>query len=278
LGTNSDDPAPADAQTTAYPDRLDSGGTSMRAYSDRLDTGDTSTRAYSDQLDTGDTSTRAYSDQLDSGGASMREIVQAALDAAQPAVGLRWLDIGCGRGDLLREIRDRWQPAALRGVDPIDWLEDDLRADVEFHTLPAEHADRLAPADRVLLVETIEHLEAPWSALRAAARLVAPGGRIVVSTPNLATLRTRLELAVRGNLTSFRPGYQPHLTPALPHVTSRILAEENLTVEDPRFAGADVISLAKGRVWPERVRQRRPALTSISVVIAARRDGVSNAA
>jgi SAM-dependent methyltransferase len=220
----------------------------------------------------------AYSDQLDSGGASMREIVQAALDAAQPATGLRWLDIGCGRGDLLREIRDRWQPAALCGVDPIDWLEDDLRADVEFHTLPAEHADRLAPADRVLLVETIEHLEAPWSALRAAARLVAPGGRIVVSTPNLATLRTRLELAVRGNLTSFRPGYQPHLTPALPHVTSRILAEEGLTVQDPRFAGADVIPLTKGRVWPERMRQRRPALTSISVMIAARRDGVSDAA
>jgi SAM-dependent methyltransferase len=212
---------------------------------------------------------RAYADQLDSAGTSMREIVQTALDAAQPAPGLRWLDIGCGRGDLLRRIRDEWRPATLCGVDPIDWLDDDLRADVEFHTLAAEQADQLASADRVLLVEVIEHLEAPWSALRMAARLVAPGGRIVVSTPNLASLRHRLELTLRGNLTSFRPGYQPHVSPALPHVITRILAEESLAAEAPRFAGADVISLAKGRVWPERVRLRYPVLTSISTVIAA---------
>jgi 2-polyprenyl-3-methyl-5-hydroxy-6-metoxy-1,4-benzoquinol methylase len=215
---------------------------------------------------------RAYSDQLASAGTSMREIVQTALDAAQPEVGLRWLDIGCGRGDLLRRIRGEWQPAALCGVDPIDWLDEDLRGDVEFHTLAAEQADRLPSADRVLLVEVIEHLEAPWSALRMAARLVAPGGRIVVSTPNLATLRNRLELTLRGNLTSFRPNYQPHMSPALPHVTTRILAEEGLTVEAPRYAGADVISLANGRVWPERVRLRYPVLTSISIVIAAHRE------
>jgi 2-polyprenyl-3-methyl-5-hydroxy-6-metoxy-1,4-benzoquinol methylase len=117
----------------------------------------------------------------------------------------------------------------------------------------------------------IEHLEAPWSALRKAARLVAPAGRIVVSTPNLATLRNRLELGVRGGLTSFRADYQPHISPALPHVTSRILAEEGLTVDAPRFAGADVISFTKGRLWPETLRVRYPALTSVSTVIAAGR-------
>jgi 2-polyprenyl-3-methyl-5-hydroxy-6-metoxy-1,4-benzoquinol methylase len=201
----------------------------------------------------------------------MSKIVEVALAAAQPEAGLRWLDIGCGRGDLLRRIRDEWEPAALCGVDPIDWLDEDLRADVSFHTLAAEHADQLPIADRVLLVEVIEHLEAPWSALRKAARLVAPGGRIVVSTPNLATLRNRLELGLRGNLTSFRPAYQPHMSPALPHVTTRIMAEEDLVVEAPRFAGADVISLTKGRVWPESIRLRYPTLTSVSIVIAARR-------
>lgn len=214
---------------------------------------------------------RKYSEQLASAGTSMDEIVEAALDAARPEPGLRWLDIGCGRGDLLRRIRDEWEPAELCGIDAIDWLDDDLRADATFHAVAAEHADDLDPADRVLLVEVIEHLEAPWSALRKAARLVAPGGRIVVSTPNLATLRNRLELALRGHLTNFRPDYQPHISPALPHVTSRILGEEDLTVEAPRYAGVDVISLTKGRVWPESVRLRYPAFTSVSVVIAAHR-------
>jgi SAM-dependent methyltransferase len=201
----------------------------------------------------------------------MEEIVETTLDAARPERGLRWLDIGCGRGDLLRKIRDEWEPAHLCGIDPIDWLDDDLRPDVTFHAVAAEQADDLPLADRVLLVEVIEHLEAPWSALRQAARLIAPGGRIVVSTPNLATLRNRLELGLRGHLTSFRPDYQPHISPALPHVTTRILADEGLAVEAPRFAGADVISLTKGRVWPDSLRLRYPTLTSVSIVIPAHR-------
>jgi 2-polyprenyl-3-methyl-5-hydroxy-6-metoxy-1,4-benzoquinol methylase len=214
---------------------------------------------------------RTYSDQMDSGGASMSEIVSAVLDASQPRPGLRWLDIGCGRGDLLRRLRDECSPAELHGIDPIDWLADDLREDVSFHTVAAEDATDLAQADRVLLVEVIEHLEAPWSALRMAARLVAPGGRIVVSTPNIATLRNRLELGVRGGLTSFRSDYEPHISPALPHVTARILGEEGLEVEEPAYAGSDIISLSKGRVWPEAWRAHYPALTSVSVVIAAAR-------
>jgi SAM-dependent methyltransferase len=201
----------------------------------------------------------------------MREILATVLSAAHPQPGLRWLDIGCGRGDLLRMIRDRWQPASLHGIDPIDWLADDLRADVLFDTVAAEDTERLPVADRVLLVEVIEHLESPWSELRKAARLLAPGGWIVVSTPNLATLRNRLELSVRGGLTSFRSDYQPHISPALPHVTSRILEEEGLTVETPRFAGADIISFTNGRVWPERLRARYPTLMSVSTVIAAHR-------
>jgi SAM-dependent methyltransferase len=201
----------------------------------------------------------------------MREIVTGALAAAQPARGLRWLDIGCGRGDLLREVRDNWEPASLHGIDPIDWLEEDLEGDVDFLALPAERAGELPAADRVLLVEVIEHLEAPWSALRQAARLVAPGGRLVVSTPNLASLRHRLELGLRGRLTSFRPDNRPHLSPALPHVTERILTEEGLAVDPPSFAGADVVSLTGGRVWPAGARRRYPALTSISVILAGGR-------
>jgi 2-polyprenyl-3-methyl-5-hydroxy-6-metoxy-1,4-benzoquinol methylase len=214
---------------------------------------------------------RTYSDQIDSAGASMQEIVETALEAANPARHLRWLDIGCGRGDLLRTLRDEWEPASLSGIDPIDWLDEDLRANVDFHAVAAEEAEHLPVADRVLLIEVIEHLEAPWSSLRKAARLVAPGGRIVVSTPNLATLRNRLELGLRGNLTSFRPHYEPHISPALPHVTRRILREEALMVEPPRFTGADVVSLTKGRIWPERVRARFPTLASVSIVLAANR-------
>jgi len=49
---------------------------------------------------------RTYSDQLDSAGSSMEEIVRSALEAARPEPHLRWLDIGCGRGDVLRKLKD----------------------------------------------------------------------------------------------------------------------------------------------------------------------------
>jgi SAM-dependent methyltransferase len=215
---------------------------------------------------------RSYSEQLASAGTSTTEILDSVLETSRPSPNLRWLDIGCGRGDLLRRIRDTWEPAELRGIDPIDWLDEDLKADVDFLATAAEHTDGLPVADRVLLVEVIEHLEAPWSGLRQAARLVAPGGRLVVSTPNLTTLRNRLDLSVRGQLTSFRPDNQPHLSPALPHVTERIVIDEGFTLDPRSFAGADVISLSNGRVWPASIRRRYPALTSISVITSASRD------
>jgi SAM-dependent methyltransferase len=214
---------------------------------------------------------RTYSEQVASAGSSMDAIIEAALAAAQPAAGLRWLDVGCGRGDALRKVKERWSPTQLSGIDAIDWLDDDLRAEIAFAELPAERADELPAADRVLLIEVIEHLEAPWSALRVAAGLVAPGGRIVVSTPNVATLRTRLELAVRGQLTSFRPDNEPHSTPALPHVTARVLAAEGFVIDEPRYAGADVIPASGGRLWPEPARRRFAQLGSVSVIIAAQR-------
>ncbi len=205
----------------------------------------------------------------------MPAIVAEALAAAAPRPGLSWLDVGCGTGDLLRRVRDQHAPAELRGLDLIDWLDEDLRGDVAFEPVSIEDAEGLAPADRVMMVEVIEHLPSPWAALRKAARLVAPGGSIVVSTPNVATLRSRLELAVRGNLTSFRPDFMPHMSPALPHVTAHVLEAEGLSVEPPRYAGPDVISLTGGRLWPDSVRRRWPRLTSISVLIAARRPSSS---
>jgi 2-polyprenyl-3-methyl-5-hydroxy-6-metoxy-1,4-benzoquinol methylase len=209
--------------------------------------------------------------QRRSAGDSTEELHAAAVAHADPKAGLRWIDVGCGTGHVLRTLRDAHAPARLVGVDVLPWLDDDLCDAVELHVGDAPALlPGLEPADRVLMVETIEHLEAPWTTLRAAARLVAPGGRLVVTTPHVATLRHRLELPLRGRLTSFRPHELQHLTPALPHVTEAILNAEGLRTART-YAQRDVIPGAGGRHWPRAVAGRFPSLLHISVVTIADR-------
>lgn len=208
--------------------------------------------------------------QRASAGGSSPSIHQAVVAHADPRPGLTWLDVGCGTGEVFDAIRPH-APATLRGADIIDWLAPG-NDDVEMHVGPAEEVlVGIPPADRVLLVETMEHLESPWTVLRLAARLVLPGGRIVISTPNVATLRHRLELAVRGRLTSFRPDHPPHLSPILPHVTERILRESGLRVEAPFYAGPDIVPLTGGRTWSATAARRAPSLACVSVGVTATR-------
>jgi 2-polyprenyl-3-methyl-5-hydroxy-6-metoxy-1,4-benzoquinol methylase len=200
-------------------------------------------------------------------GSSANEIHEAVLTASNPRTGLKWVDIGCGTGAMLRTIRDRHEPARLSGVDILNWLDSDLHPDVDFICGPAESAIAgLEPVDRVLMVEVLEHLESPWTVLRLAARLVAPGGMIVVSTPNLASLRHRLEMLVRAQLSSFRPDNPAHLTPVLPHTVRRVLEDEGLEVAHS-YAARDIIPYAGGRLYPRILHRRAPKLTSISLIV-----------
>jgi 2-polyprenyl-3-methyl-5-hydroxy-6-metoxy-1,4-benzoquinol methylase len=217
-------------------------------------------------------SARTYeTSQLASAGDSCPEIHAAAVEHARPQRELRWLDIGCGTGAVLRQIRDRHEPAQLIGLDVIDWLDDDMRDHVQLLTGPAETAlEGVDPVDRVLMIEVLEHLEAPWTVLRAAARRIAPGGRLVVTTPNVTTLRHRLDLLVRGELTAFRPDNLPHLTPGLPHVIERVLRDEGLRT-DRGYAGIDVLPLTGGRRWPPGLSRRFARLSSVSLVVTAAR-------
>jgi precorrin-6B methylase 2 len=205
-------------------------------------------------------------------GGSDPEVRRRAFALSRPAPGLSWLDIGCGTGAVLRAARDSARPSRLTGLDLLNWLEDDLRGDVELITAPAETAlPGLERADRILVIEALSSFEAPWTVLRAAASLVAPGGRIVVATVNIATLRHRVELFMRGQLTSFRPEAPYQLTPPLPHVIERILSEEGLTVGERTYAGRDVIPLTGGRAWPAWVQRRAPVLTSTALLLVGDR-------
>jgi|YelNatPaOPRAMG01_1025707.scaffolds.fasta_scaffold41236_2 SAM-dependent methyltransferase len=125
----------------------------------------------------------------------------ALLEALQVPTGSRVLEIGCNPGQFT-ELLVR---AGYR-VDGID-LDPEHRADLwqalevevrrcnlEFDPLPFQDNT----FDAAVFSEVLEHLPgSPLPALREIHRVLAPGGLLVLSTPNARSLRIRLMLAAR---------------------------------------------------------------------------------
>jgi SAM-dependent methyltransferase len=107
----------------------------------------------------------------------------------------RILDIGCGDGFHLRLLREYGKPGwQLEGVDASDRAVMAARdSGLAVHLGTAETAGlRDDYYDLVLLIATVEHVGDPLDLLRVAARLLRPGGRVVVVTDNTATLDFRM--------------------------------------------------------------------------------------
>jgi len=110
----------------------------------------------------------------------------AGIDVTSP---LRVLDTGCFEGNLLDQIRThtRWQAF---GLEPNDTAVGVARG--KGHTVWHAHADRATEVipegeqfDVVFMGQSIEHVDDPVHVLRRLRMLLAPGGVLVASTPNL---------------------------------------------------------------------------------------------
>jgi 2-polyprenyl-6-hydroxyphenyl methylase/3-demethylubiquinone-9 3-methyltransferase len=111
--------------------------------------------------------------------------------ARRPFEGLRLLDIGCG-GGLLSEPMSRLG-FAVTGVDASERNiataaahaeQTGLSIDYRASTAEALLAEGAAPFDVILNMEVIEHVADPAEFLRTTARLLAPGGLMIVATLN----------------------------------------------------------------------------------------------
>lgn len=123
--------------------------------------------------------------------------------ARRPFEGLRALDIGCG-GGLLSEPMARLG-FEVTGVDASDRNIGVARThagqqglDIDYRAATAEAllAEGAGGFDLVLNMEVIEHVADPAAYLRDCARLIAPGGMMIVATLNRTA--KALALAVVG--------------------------------------------------------------------------------
>jgi len=63
----------------------------------------------------------------------------------------------------------------------------------------------------ITCLEGLEHIENPHQAIREFARLLAPGGRLIISVPNILNIEERVKWLFNGYTSHFKPISQDHL-------------------------------------------------------------------
>ena len=119
---------------------------------------------------------------------AVRHLVERVAREARLTAGDRVVDIGCGYGAPARlwaeaygvhvtgfTVSEAQAAFARRRAEGVDGPVPDIRLqDILDNSLPD------ASADAVVAVESLTHIDPPQSALQEAARLLRPGGRLVV--------------------------------------------------------------------------------------------------
>lgn len=142
------------------------------------------------------TSCEGYEEFLAGEGAHLSRRLSQALAAAKVEPGMRVLDVGCGRGEVLRHcaalgahaVGIDYAPVAVRMAQRLIRKELEDGAPAVVYQADAKHLPFSdASFDRVLMFDLVEHLQ-PWElaqALSEARRVLRPGGRLIIHTaPN----------------------------------------------------------------------------------------------
>jgi len=140
------------------------------------------------------------------------------------------LDVGCGSGYLAKLLKARVPGLVVHGVDISSVALDRARDHTDqVWLVDLDKTDLPVPSeqyDTVTCIEVLEHLYDPDHALREIARVLAPGGSTVVTVPNLAYWRYRLDL-LRGRVP--QPAVDPrHLHQFDQRLLAEALARSNL--------------------------------------------------
>lgn len=215
-----------------------------------------------------DLETRARQ-SLGSSHDAIHRMVAAALERHGAPRG-RIVDVGCGTGGLVRVLGGRFQ--SYCGLDAVRY--EAFPAAAEFHRVDLDAAEWPAlavPADVVVAIETIEHLENPWAFMRHLTMLAAAGGLLIVTTPNQLSLLSLVTLLARRRFSAFQDAHFPtHRTALLESDLMRAAGECGLDVLEIGYSRCGRLPLTPWH-YPAAIAHACPRWLSDNLMIVARR-------
>lgn len=148
----------------------------------------------------------------------------------------RILDAGAGRGALSFKLNQMKFEVTSGDIFPDQFqvkgmtcqkldLNDELPYPIDYF-------------DYIACVEAIEHIENPWNLIEGFSRVLKPDGKLILSTPNIINLQSRLYFFLTGELIYFRERDYTgsgHITPIPLWNLKRMLEKENFVIESIEF-------------------------------------------
>ena len=162
------------------------------------------------------------------------------------------LDVACGAGAMSQRLGE----AGMRVVG-LDALPENFAATAsgvsnrraDLNGRFEEAVD--GPADLVVAMEIVEHLENPRAFLRSCFACLRPGGTLFLTTPNIDSTYSAVSLLLKGHFARFDDGYlarDGHIMPVCRHQLLAAAADAGFSLLAEGGHGRDGLS---PRAWPK---------------------------
>ncbi len=154
-----------------------------------------------------------------------------------PDTNAHVLDVGAGHGAFSKEIHELGYQVTACDFAPEIFYYDKIvchRADLT-QSLPFEDNS----FDAIVAMEVMEHILDHEVFFREAHRVLKPGGKLFISTPNILSFKSRVRFLFTGFFYSFQPIDWPN-SDGLQHVASLTLDQYNYVAARHNFGDVQV--------------------------------------